>query len=97
MPVPVCLERFYHGRICDQHASIIKIDTLVTVLPENIRKILDVVTSLITIFIVGVLFTGGVSVVAEVARTGQLTRPCGSPSGLCICAHRSDTGSSSFA
>ena len=56
-----------------KHASIIKIDTLVTVLPENIRKILDVVTSLITIFIVGVLFTGGVSVVAEVVRTGQLT------------------------
>ena len=56
-----------------KHGSIIKIDTLVTALPKSVRRILDVVTSLITIFIVAVLFRGGVSVVAEVVRTGQLT------------------------
>ena len=56
-----------------KHGSIIKIDTLVMVLPKKVQKILDVVTSLVTIVIIAILFTAGVNVVAEVVRTGQLT------------------------
>lgn len=58
---------------CIRSGSIIKIDTVVMFLPKVVQKILDVITSIISFAIVGLLFKSSLGVVGNVIATGQLT------------------------
>lgn len=58
---------------CIRNGSIIKIDTVVMFLPKVIQKILDVMTSIISMVIVALLFKASLGVVNNVIISGQLT------------------------
>lgn len=54
-----------------KRGTIIKIDTAVMFLPEKIRKVLDVITTLISIAVVSVLFQNSLMIVQKAMASGQ--------------------------
>lgn len=58
---------------CIRSGSIIKIDTVTMFLPKTVRKILDAVTSVLSLVAVAFLLKASLGVVGGVIATGQLT------------------------
>lgn len=54
-----------------KRGTIIKIDTLVMFLPGKVKKLLDVVTSLISLLVVSILFQNAVLIVQKAMASGQ--------------------------
>ncbi|MCI8415900.1 MAG: TRAP transporter small permease [Lachnospiraceae bacterium] len=51
--------------------TIIKIDTLLLFLPEKLKKLLDVITSLISLAVVSILFKNAILIVQKAMASGQ--------------------------
>lgn len=54
-----------------KRGTIIKIDTVIMFLPERVKKVLDVVTSLISLAVVSVLFRNAIMIVQKAMASGQ--------------------------
>lgn len=56
---------------CIKHGSIIKIDTLIMFLPKTLKKILDALTSILSIAIVTILLQNAIFIVQKQMISGQ--------------------------